>query len=203
MKRVKLSYYHQHFIDIFIYLFIGYIDLSKSRIMTGDIEKCEDRYNKAKMVHSILRQVAEQRKISLESLYISIGWPLYKKYGHAYDAFKLALSSDSEGNIFDGLIISEDIKQDIINNIKRKLAPQPVKVRADIEVTCFKYEGVDAIKEALMSGEAVGTSDFSVKIKLIAPPLFYLTCMTLDKDAGVALLQKSIDVITESITSKG
>lgn len=49
------------------------------------------RYNKAKAVHSVLRHVADMEGKSLEALYQTVGWPLYKKYGHAYDAFKLAL----------------------------------------------------------------------------------------------------------------
>lgn len=57
-----------------------------------DVAKCEDRFNKAKAVHSVLRHVADQHHQSLESLYQKIGWPLYRKYGHAYDAFKLALT---------------------------------------------------------------------------------------------------------------
>lgn len=181
----------------------GYIDLSKSRIMAGDIEKCEDRFNKAKGVHGVLRQVAEQRKVKLETLYQTIGWPLYKKYGHAYDAFKIALAVENDEDIFEGLDMTEELKQDITGHIKRKLAPQPVKIRADIEVTCFTYEGVDAIKEALLSGEAVGTVEFPVKIKLISPPIFVVTCMTLDKELGVELLQKAIDKATACITAKG
>ena len=182
----------------------GYIDLSKSRIRAGDIEKCEDRYNKAKMVHSVLRQVAEQKKIPLDTLYTTIGWPLYKKYGHAYDAFKLALSGESDEDIFEGITFPrEDLRQDIITNIKRKLAPQPVKIRADIEVTCFTYEGVDAIKAALLAGEDVGTVEFPVKIKLIAPPSFVITCMTLDKEQGVEMLNGAIATITAAITAKG
>lgn len=74
-----------------IFHFSGYIDLSKRRVEPEDVTKCEDRYNKAKAVHSVLRWVAENKNITLESLYQSVGWPLYKKYGHAYDAFKLAL----------------------------------------------------------------------------------------------------------------
>jgi translation initiation factor 2 subunit 1 len=72
--------------------FQGYIDLSKRRVDPEDVCKCEERYNKAKAVHSVLRHVAEVKKKNLEYLYQTIGWPLYKRYGHAYDAFKIAMS---------------------------------------------------------------------------------------------------------------
>lgn len=38
-------------------------------------------------VHSVLRHVADQHKLWLEDLYKQVGWPLYRKYGHAFDAF--------------------------------------------------------------------------------------------------------------------
>ena len=71
---------------------LGYIDLSKRRVSPEDIVKCEERYNKSKMVHSILRHVAEKTKTPIEELYQSIGWPLNKRYGHAVDAFKLSIT---------------------------------------------------------------------------------------------------------------
>ena len=55
------------------------------------MKETEERYNKAKQVHSILRNVAEKCKIDLEKLYEDIGWPLYKKYGHAFEAFQISL----------------------------------------------------------------------------------------------------------------
>lgn len=70
----------------------GYIDLSKRRVSHDDIVRCEEKYNKSKAVHSILRHVAETCKVQLLSLYEHFGWDLYKKFGHAYDAFKLALA---------------------------------------------------------------------------------------------------------------
>jgi translation initiation factor 2 subunit 1 len=71
---------------------IGYIDLSKRRVSPEDIIKCEERYNKSKMVHSIMRHVAEKTQHPIEDLYERIGWPLNKKYGHAVDAFKLSIT---------------------------------------------------------------------------------------------------------------
>jgi translation initiation factor 2 subunit 1 len=70
----------------------GYIDLSKRRVSPEDIVKCEERYNKSKMVHSIMRHVAEKTQHPIEDLYEKIGWPLNKKYGHAVDAFKLSIT---------------------------------------------------------------------------------------------------------------
>ena len=70
----------------------GYIDLSKRRVSPEDIVKCEERYNKGKMVASIMRHVAEKTRTPMETLYQDIGWPLNKKYGHAVDAFKLSIT---------------------------------------------------------------------------------------------------------------
>ena len=67
----------------------GYIDLSKRRVSPEDIAACEDKFNKSKMVHSIMRHVAELTGEDVEKLYESIGWPLYKLYGHAFEAFKV------------------------------------------------------------------------------------------------------------------
>ena len=72
-----------------------------------------------------------------------------------------------------------------------------------MEVSCFTYEGIDAIRDALFAGIAVGTDNSPIKIRLIAPPIYVLSTMTLEKDAGIALLQKAIDVILENISKKG
>ena len=54
--------------------------------------KCEERYNKGKMVASIMRHVSEKTKTSMEELYSHIGWPLNKKYGNALDAFRMSIT---------------------------------------------------------------------------------------------------------------
>jgi len=180
----------------------GYIDLSKRRVSPEDIAKCEDRFNKAKAVHRVLRQLAEQRGTPLKQLYTLIGWPLYKKYGHCYDAFKLVLQDQGE-DVFTGITVPEDIKDMLCDYIKKRLAPQPIKCRADVEVTCFTYEGIDAVRDSLMAGQVCGTAESPVKMKLIAPPMYVLTTMALDKDVGIDILTKALAVVTENILSKG
>ncbi|TPX34280.1 hypothetical protein SeMB42_g07340 [Synchytrium endobioticum] len=175
----------------------GYIDLSKRRVGAEDIAKCEEKYNKSKAVHSIMRHVAEKMKMDLQDLYVAIGWPLYKKYGHAYDAFKLALQDSDK--VFEGLEMTPQIRQELLVNIRRRLTPQPVKIRADVEVTCFGYEGVDAIKTALKAGEDLSTEDAAIKIRLVAPPMYVMVTNSLDKTIGIEVLEKAIVKIEETI----
>ena len=120
----------------------GYIDLSKRRVSPEDVAACEDKFNKAKAVHGVLRHLAERRKLVLEDLYERIAWPLYKKYGHAYDAFKIALAEESMGDgVEDPFESLTDVPADVIDELKmyirRRLAPQPIKIRADVRLAAL------------------------------------------------------------------
>jgi len=185
----------------------GYIDLSKRRVDPEDVVKCEERYNKAKAVHSVLGNVAKTKNLPLDVLYQKVGWPLYKKYGHAYDAFKLALSAvnaeEEPTDIFQDLDVEPDVKEAILTYIKRKLTPQPVKIRADFEVTCFAYEGIEAIKASLVAAEECSVPEVPIKIKLIAAPLFVMVAMTVDKEQGLETMNKALEQVGEVIRSKG
>lgn len=68
--------------------------------------------------------------------------------------------------------LDEHTKEVLLNNIKRKLTSQAVKIRADVEVACYGYEGIDAVKAALKAGLALSTDELPIKINLIAPPLY-------------------------------
>lgn len=67
------------------------------------------------------------------------------------------------------------------------------------QVTCFHYEGINAIKSALLKGVELGTEELPVKIKLVAPPLYVMLCSALDKQKGIALLNQGIEVMREEI----
>jgi len=190
----------------------GYIDLSKRRVSIEEVQKCEERYNKSKAVHSIMRHVAETCEKNLEDLYEQFGWSLYTRFKHAYEAFKLAVTDPDEA--FKDLALDPKIKESLIKNIKRRLTPQPIKIRADIEVTCFQYEGIDAIKTALKAGElalkaSIKNIDPSAPqdilqakdntIKLVAPPLYVMVGVYLDKDYGVAQLNRAIEIVKEEL----
>ncbi|KAI0729153.1 eukaryotic translation initiation factor 2 subunit alpha [Fomitopsis betulina] len=207
----------------------GYIDLSKRRVSPEDITKCEERFMKSKTVASIMRHVASKipsvpsegadskeakegeegdvagasEEERLEQLYEQVGWPLGKKYGHPYDAFKLALTE--QDTVFASLStpVPENVKSILVSTIARRLTPQPIKLRADIELTCYMPAGIDAIKKALRAGEKESNEAVPIKAKLVAPPLYVLTTNATDKFAAVDRLERAIDSIQSTIEEAG
>jgi translation initiation factor 2 subunit 1 len=169
---------------------------------------------------------------------------LYKKHGHAFEAFKIVVTDPD--SVFDALTrevketgpdgvevttlfalssllyhcfnlimktynissvqvtkvvpaVSEELKDAFLKDIRRRMTPQPMKIRADIELKCFQFDGVLHIKEAMKKAEAVGTDDCPVKIKLVAPPLYVLTTHTHYKEKGIVTLNKAIEACITAI----
>ncbi|KII84319.1 hypothetical protein PLICRDRAFT_118094 [Plicaturopsis crispa FD-325 SS-3] len=139
----------------------------------------------------------------LEALYEQVAWPLGKTYGHPYDAFKLALT-ESEGVLSQlPAPVPPSTTQILLSTIARRLTPQPIKLRADIEVTCYTPAGIDAIKKALRAGEKESTEAVPIKAKLVAPPLYVLSTNATDKYAATERLERAIDSILSTIEEQG
>lgn len=184
----------------------GYIDLSKRRVSTEEILKCEEKFAKGKTVNSILRHTAEVLKMQsdseFEELYERTAWRFdekYKKPGYAYEVFKQAVTDPA---VLDECDIPAEWREILLANIKRRLTPQAVKCRADIEVSCYAYEGIDAIKQALKTGLVLSSEEKPVKINLIAPPVYVVTSTSLDREEGLKLLETVINAIKTSIEAQ-
>ena len=132
----------------------GYIDLSKRRVSAEEIVKAEDRFNKAKMAHSILKHVSQVGRkagcagllvqsllflrspqhlsVPMLSLYTRVGWPMYRKFGHAYTGLSMVLAEADAA--FEGLDVTPAERDEIVKYVGLKMTPQPLRVRADVQV---------------------------------------------------------------------
>ncbi len=140
---------------------------------------------------------------------MKIAWPLYRTYGHAFEAMKTMVADDGAGvfakleEVSGGPVdvltpevgcsagcwvgrergcrrhaqqeprswvprgcwravpvlapVGLQVREALLKNIKRRMTPQPVKVRADVELTCFQYDGVEHIKVAMRAAQAQST----------------------------------------------
>jgi len=189
----------------------GYIDLSKRRVAPEDAQAKEDSFAKAKAVHSVMRHCAANNELNVEELCKKISWPLDKKYGNAYEAFRrhameeidLWAEIDFTQPGEDLSEYADKIKEDIETNLRRKLIQQLLRLRAKVEVSCSEYEGIDAIREALIAGAEASKEECEVKIKLIAHPTFVLTCTCRDKTLGMQTLEEAMEKIKTSIEGHG
>ncbi|WAR23192.1 IF2A-like protein [Mya arenaria] len=153
---------------------------------------------------SILRHVGEllhyKNDTQLEDLYMKTAWMFdekLKKPTACYEIFKHAVTNPAT---LDECDIDENTKEVLLENIKRRLTPQSVKIRS---VACTNYEGVDAVKRALKKGLELSTEVMPIKINLIAPPLYVVTTQTLDRGEGLIALNKALEAIKASIEEAG
>jgi len=170
----------------------------------SDAKKDQDKEGDGATTDDIVPPVGPSEEERLEKLYELIAWPLGRKYGNMYDAFKLVLTQVLFFQIltlavFPNLTfflwcrepdavfgtLPQPVPQATHNllmaTIARRLTPQPIKLRADIELTCYTPSGIEAIKKALRAGEKASSEAVPIKAKLVAPPLYVLSTNATDK----------------------
>ena len=179
----------------------GFIDLSKKQVKTDEIDECKKKFGKSKAVEGIVKLLSVHTKKSMEYLYKNLIWPLYKTHEHAYDALKSILNGDDK--ILEGLKITDDIKEELIKILKVRLVPQPVKIRSDFKLTCYTFEGIDAIKESLLNGEKKGTEAIPIKFRVIGSPLYECSISTINKKEGIEVMNAALQEVKKSIEAKG
>ena len=91
----------------------------------------------------MIRTVAEACREDMIVLLEKIVWPLQRQYRnhHVLEAFHNCLHDFNK--VFGQLEIDDKIKEKLEAEVKRRLSPQPVKIRADFELTCFDVEGIE------------------------------------------------------------
>lgn len=180
-----------------------YIDLSKKKVSREEFERCEDYFNKARQVQQILGQVASQTNTTLEELCTSISWPLYKKYPHAYDALREAVTDFDK--VFEGIAAPKPVLEAIEKLIQHKLRTKTVQCRQEIKAICHREAGIDAIKAALLAGLASNQNDgaLEVRITVQAAPTYIIFCDASDEAEGTARIREVIDIVTRELTAAG
>lgn len=202
----------------------GYIDLSKKQVTRDEHKKCEGRYVRARDVHSIVCHAADKCKIPRSEAVEMVSWALYRNEApfpgesvdeaararaapfscRAHDAFRAALHNP-EG-VLGPLNLPPQFYAEIVEAIRHRLKEQPVKLRLDVEVTCFSSEGIEAIKEVLRVGQRYGESmhpPIALTVGIVAPPLYILRTQTVHKEEGLQRLRQAADAMRVLMEAKG
>ena len=151
-----------------------------------------------------MRLTARQLGVKVLDLYEEWGWDLYEleKIEHAYDAMKLCLTDPDK--VLSEIEISDEHKEALLMNIKKKMATAPIKIRTQFKLTCYNFDGVIAIREALLAAKAQTVSQqFDLVFQMIVSPEYKAEVVTLDKEGGVAKLLEAVEIVEKEIKARG
>jgi len=179
----------------------GQIDLSLRRV-TGR-EKAEKmlQWKKEKKAESIIKSASEKTKIEPSSIDM-IRQKISEKYESLYDAFEDALEGGEE--VFTKLGIPSDLAIILNEAARSKIRLERAKVKATVELTCFKPSGIEAIRTALLSAKKIrkprGTD---IKIYTVGSPRYRVEVKAKDYSDGEKTLNEVIDEALATIKNLG
>jgi len=177
-----------------------YIDLSKKSLMPDSLKEAEKRWKKSKKVHEIMFEVAMKLKVTIESLYEAWGWDMQENCGfdHALDAMRVAMQDPDV--VFSKINIPPDHREKLIATLQRKLTMNPFKIRVDFSLTCTGYDGIEAIREALLTAKhEVNDEIWNLEFKMIAPPHYKCEVITHNRSEGEQKLKQALTTIKRVI----
>ncbi len=117
-----------------------------------------------------------------------------------------------------------ELHAELLAIVRHRMSSNPVKVEAEINLTCFGIDGVDALKAALLAARQVGTAEIpiSVTVKAFAfpvcvvvivvfingfliekkaSPVYTLSAIHVDKALATDLLNKAIEQVKLKIAT--
>jgi translation initiation factor 2 subunit 1 len=180
-----------------------YIDLSKKEVNLDEEEKIKKKFRKSKLIEGIIKKLSVVTNTTMKNLYKTIIWPLYEddSYEHPYDALE-SIVLNGEG-ILEGLKIKNEIKEELIKILKNKIVIKPVQIKSQFNLTCFTFNGIDDIKEALFFGQKRRTEDIFFKFYIISSPIYECGVETLNKRKGIEVMNEALEDVKNKIEEKG
>jgi translation initiation factor 2 subunit 1 len=180
-----------------------HIDLSRRRVSPEEAVSCDDRFQKAKIVHSILSLVSTKTTICVGRLYESLAWPLAKIYGSAFDALQFMGQFPDEvlQHIdYQTIKIARNSLQEII---LQKMTLQTTKIRSEIEASSRSYDGFIVIQEACRVTQNLVSALIKGKIewKITAAPAYVLCVLTFSRCIDHRILTHILDECMVALSS--
>ncbi len=181
----------------------GFIDLSKSVVTRSDYEKAMEKYDKSKLVHSISNLICEKLGMDYIDFCDKFIWKWYDKYIHAINAIRLI--NDGDLSVFDCCEpVDDNVRQIIIQEIKKRLVAPVSRIRADFEIRCCTENGIESIKNTLnINNLGVNVGAEKIEIKLVSSPQFLIQSDTKEPEMCLELIKNILKNIESKIIQLG
>lgn len=190
----------------------GYIDLSKKYMTHEEGEECNEKFQKSKAIHSIFNRLSDTMNIEMGNLLSEVCWPLYGSFDSAYDCLEKCTRKGTligELDVFHEFPVNtsgvchtldewKTLQEELQKLLNHRFQPKEVTVEALVQVTCFGFDGIDAVKKALLAGRDQETEENPLTITTCANG-FNVRTKGYDEDIATKVIKQSLAAIKKEI----
>lgn len=181
----------------------GYVDLSRKYLTEQDKIECKDKYAKTCVVKNLVNCVAKKTGFSKKMIYETFIW-------HLDDVYNVFHKFNSDNTVLDDIHdVDVKILEQFKQEIPKKFVNKIVSLKFIFQLTCFKYEGIEAIKTTLIKGKEMLTRDLNpscnFKIFLKNSP-YYIISVDVDEtlaEESKKIVYNHIENMKNDIKNKG
>jgi len=179
----------------------GHIDLSLRRVTRRERKEKVLLWKKERKADSLLRSASEELKIPSQEIYEKVGTSLEKEFGGIYEGLEKAAREGVE--ILLKMGIPENIATVIEKIAKEKIKIPMVKVKGVLSLQCQRPNGVNLIRDSLLSAQKLHLKGAKVHAYVIAPPKYRIVVSAVDYKEAEEVLDRVTEAVIKSIEKVG
>jgi translation initiation factor 2 subunit 1 len=148
-----------------------------------------------------LRSASEELKISSQEIYEKVGTLLEKEFGGIYEGLEKTAREGAE--ILLKMGIPENIATVIEKIAKEKIKVPMVKVKGTLNIQCSKPNGVNLIRDSLLSAQKIEPKGTKIRVYVVAPPRYRIVVSAVDYKEAEEVLDRVTETVTKNIEKTG
>jgi translation initiation factor 2 subunit 1 len=167
------------------------IDLSLRRITQDERRKKIEDWKKNRKAETLMRSAAESLKVSDEDLYKKVGSKIVDQYGSLYLGLEAAAKKGMDALVEAG--VTKKASRVLAKIAQEKIVIKGVTIHGTIEASSMAPNGVEFIKDALLSTKDVAEEDDAiVGLTSLGAPKYRIEITAADYRVAEAVMNKVI-----------
>jgi len=180
----------------------GHVDLSLRRVTKRGRREKILSWKKERQAEGLLRSVSEKLSIPIEEVHGKAGSLIEAKFGELYVGLETAAREGPD--VLLELGVPKDLAAAIAEIVKEKIKLPLVKIKGTLELQCVKPDGVNRIREALVSAQkSEKSSEAEIKVYVVSPPKYRIEVLAEDYKKAEKALEKAKETAVKNITKAG
>lgn len=164
----------------------GHVDASLKRIREDQRTRRIQQWKIEQKAEKLLEISAKSLNKTLDDAYDEVGYIIMDEFGDLYGGFESA--SDEGVQVLLDIDISEDWANAITDVAKKNISSPEVQITGYVNITSYRENGVEIIKESLQSIEQDG-----VEVQCVGAPKYRIMVTARDYPTAEKILKESAD----------